>query len=289
MNIYNLFFRREQETKGEIPDTYSQELTVNFKKRFILYFKDEFSNHYTDRFEKIVHLLRKAFGVFSLNEFFSSKSYNNFEEISLCILESDDRISISTIELICRYSLYTIGKNFYQHTNFLLQYERIGYKFINEDDGFIVKIEDEQFFNECTVKSLGILASSRFNDALSHYINSYQKLSEGRYSDALVDIGRAIEALLKTRFTLLNIPFTDRDSLNKLLDIAQQHIVTQHHDFQHFKQIILDAGRARNTGGHGKAEGEAPLFDEVYVRFVINQAAANLLFLAETDMHNKKN
>lgn len=289
MNIYNLFHRREQETKGEIPQTYSQELTENFRKRFILHYQEAFYQPFPrigQNYREIVRHLRKAFGVFSLTELSLRNSGDDAEEISLCILASDDNIAISSIELICRYSLYTLGEDFYKKTNFLFQYERIGYKFINEGDGFIIKIEDEHFFNECTAKSLGILSSNKFNDALSHYIDSYQKLSEEKYSDALVDIGRAIESLLKTRFNQLGIPFNDRDTLNKLLDIAQGHLTGQNHDFQYFKQIVLDAGRARNSSGHGNAEGQTPQFDECYVRFVINQAAANLLFLAEVEMHD---
>jgi hypothetical protein len=82
-----------------------------------------------------------------------------------------------------------------------------------------------------------------------------------------------------------NIPFdAKKATLNKLLDTAQAHVNTVAHDFQYFKQIILDVGRVRNPSGHGHAQGQAPQLDEVYVRFVINQAAANLLFLAEVPM-----
>ena len=287
INIFNLFHRREQERKGEIPSTYSYNLSTPFKRKFVLAWVEIGGSRYEDSWtQEIASLLRKVFGVFSLDELSSSRSQNSFEEIQFFIINcKNDDFVISTIELICRYfcryGLYQLVND----VNTYFQYERIGYKFITEQDGFIVKIEDEIFYNETTAKTLGILSAKEYFDAQKYFIDSYKKLAASHYNDALVDIGRAMETVLKTRFTELGIPFDDKkDTLNKLLDIAQQHITSQNHNFQYFKQIILDAGRARNTGGHGNAQGQGPALDEVYVRFVINQAAANLLFLAEVPM-----
>lgn len=285
INIYNLFHRRQQEAKGQIPSTYSDKLSPTLRKKFILIWAELLSSHWREEHAgEIAGYLRKAFGVFSLDDFSSSKTRSAFDEIQFFILEcQDDSLVLSAIEVICRY-FYIIGSfEFLYEINKIFQYERIGYKFIREHDGFIIKIEDETFYNESTAKTLGILSAKKYYDAQNYYINSYKKLAASNYDDALVDIGRAMETVLKTRFAELNIPF-DKETLSKLLDIAQQHITSQNHNFQYFKQIILDAGRARNTGGHGNAQGQVPALDEVYVRFVINQAAANLLFLAEVPM-----
>lgn len=287
INILNLFHRRQQEAKGEIPSTYTYTLSITLKKRIIMAWAELSPPPLREMHaQDIAHYLRKAFGVFKLDDFSSSNTNNTFDEIQLFILRcKDDTLILSAIEVICRYFFQGRDDTFINDINNFFQYERIGYKFITEQDGFIVKIEDEIFYNETTAKTLGILSTKRYFDAQNYFIDSYKKLAASHYNDALVDIGRAMETVLKTRFTELNIPFdAQKDALNKLLDIAQRHIISQHHNFQYFKQIILDAGRARNTGGHGNAQGQAPTLDEVYVRFVINQAAANLLFLAEVPM-----
>ena len=169
--------------------------------------------------------------------------------------------------------------------NDYFRYDRIGYKFICEKEGFIVPIEDEVFFCECTEKSLSLLTINGFDEVQTFFIDAYKKLAASDYDDALVNIGRAIETLLKERFSKLGIPYDDKkDTLNKLLNIAKQHITTPY-SFEHFQQTILEIGRARNQmGAHGMTPGQTPVADELHVRFAINQAAANLLFLAEVPM-----
>jgi len=148
-----------------------------------------------------------------------------------------------------------------------------------------MRIEDETFFIECTEQSLGILSVKKYIDARRHYMESYEKLAKSDYDSALLEMAKAIESVLKTRFSERSISFdSKKDTLSRLLNIAQAHIVGSVHNFEYFKQVIMDAGRARNPSGHGHAEGQAPQLDEKYVRFVINQGAANLLFLAEVDM-----
>lgn len=287
INIFNLFHRREQEAKGKIPSIYSYSLSLTLKKRIIIIWAEPLIPPLRESHsQEIAGYLRKAFGVFSLDELSSSITCSAFDEIQFFILNcKDDSLVLSAIEVICRYFYRMHSLQFINDVNESFQYERIGYKFIMEQDGFIIKIEDENFHTESTAKTLSILSIKKYYDAQNYFIASYKKLAVSHYDDALVDIGRAIETLLKTRFKELGISFDDKkDTLNKLLDIAQQHITSQNHNFQYVKQIILDAGRARNTAGHGNAQGQAPALDEVYVRFVINQAAANLLFLAEAPM-----
>lgn len=175
------------------------------------------------------------------------------------------------------------------NTNEYFKFDRIGYKFITEGSGFIVFIEDEHFFNECTQKSLSLLAQKGYSNAQDFFIDAYKKLATSDYDDVLVDIGRAIETLLKERFSKLGIPYDDqKDSLKKLLNIAKQHIITPY-TFEPFQQTILEIGRVRNQmGAHGVTPGQTPVADELHVRFAINQAAANLLFLAEVPMSNKQ-
>lgn len=298
-SMFDLFHRRLEEKNGEIPDTYFYTLTDSFKKRFLMMFdylfqeKEQYQT-YNDN-EHIVKALRIAFGVFSLSELSGVHSYKYADEIKLFILKcSDDNKVISAIECICRYALMLSKKGYDRYsiiihnTNKYFKLDRIGYTFITEGDGFIVFIEDEHFYNECTQKSLSLLTQKGYSNAQNFFIDAYKKLAASDYDDAIVDVGRAIETLLKERFSKLGIPYDDKkDSLNKLLNIAKQHIITPY-SFEPFQQTLLEVGRARNQmGAHGVTPGQTPVADELHVRFAINQAAANLLFLAEVPMSNK--
>ena len=81
--------------------------------------------------------------------------------------------------------------------------------------------------------------------------------------------------------------YSPKDALGRLLDVILSRIDTSTvgYNAENMKQTILDAGRARNKiGGHGHPQGQSPKVDDVFTRFVINQAAASLLFLAEVDL-----
>lgn len=245
--------------------------------------------------EYIINNLRMAFGVLSLDRLSNKKSYNPYDELVFFVLHSgDDNKIVSVVEYLCRLfkKKYAIGylgdTDFISDINLYFRYDRIGYKFIREGDGFIVFIEDEHFSNECTQKSLSLLTQKGYGEAQNFFIDAYKKLAASDYDDALVEVCRAIETLLKERFSNLGIPYDDKkDSLNKLLNIAKQHITTPY-SFEPFQQTILEVGRARNQmGAHGVTPGISSVADELHVRFAINQAAANLLFLAEVPMSNK--
>ena len=84
-SLSNLFHRRKQEAKGEIPTTYSYELTLSFKKRFIILLQ-QYCSEYDVLFPQspdyiIVIDLRLAFGVLKLDELSNKKSNNYFEEL----------------------------------------------------------------------------------------------------------------------------------------------------------------------------------------------------------------
>ena len=280
ISTYNLFHKRQQNASA----TFKYFITHEFKVQFLMIINNMLSrNKYRNRdLIFILHNLRYAFGVFSLDSLSGEITPDPFQEIQQFILKTNDSRVISAIEYICSY--YINMRYLISCINNAFKYNKIGYKFVCEGDGFIAKIEDDTFYDEITSKSLGVLSSKKYIDAQNYFISSYKKLAATNYDDALVDICRAIETLLKTRFTEIGIPYQEKDTLKPLLDIAQKHILASH-NFHAFKELILDAGRARNAmGGHGVTPGQSPRPDEVYVRFVINQAAANLLFLAEVEM-----
>jgi hypothetical protein len=289
------FFRRQQEVRGDIPSTYSYDFPPKIRNQFLMLWKVLSFLHINDVYKQMCLELGVLFLCNQENSTLSDNHYiNPAEEVINYFLTTQDSEHALTI---VEFAAYYCNNNIYEHHNGVefieaingrFQHERIGYKLvINEQsrDVNLLRIEDELFFKECTTKSLGILSVHQYIDAQQHYINAYKKLAEKDYDNSLIEIGRAIESILKTRFTKLNITFDlKKDALNKLLDIAQNHMISNTHDFQYFKQVILDAGRARNTSGHGHAQGQTPQLDEIYVRFIINQAAANMLFLAEVGM-----
>lgn len=281
------YMRRQQEMRGEIPVTYFYKIDKKFINQFILIWR-------FFEFECAVPVCIRIYT--ELGIMYGQYRYEdrNGREIAVDDLTKifcrDTDSALTIIELVAYYMLqkYNRVMQFIYKINELFKFNRIGYVLIVDEsnrDVNIMRIEDETFFIECTEQSLGILSVKKYIDARRHYMESYEKLAKSDYDSALLEMAKAIESVLKTRFSERSISFdSKKDTLSRLLNIAQAHIVGSVHNFEYFKQVIMDAGRARNPSGHGHAEGQAPQLDEKYVRFVINQGAANLLFLAEVDM-----
>jgi len=282
------FSRRQQEVRGEIPTTFVYNIDEKFVNQFMIIWNDISFKCIDDVYRRIC----LEFGI---------RHQNKSEDLIIGLFYNEDTVAnvrkflnderneekkLSLIEFAAYYNIQA-NKNFIKCINELFKYNRIGYKLCiskNKKDVYIIQIEDETFFSECTEKALSILSGKKYTDAMKHYIEAYKKLAASDHNSALSELSMSIESLLKTRFSELNIPYAKRKGLAHLLDIAQANIVCSGHNFQNFKNLIQEIGNARNKCAHGQPQGQAPQLDEIFVRFVINQAAANLLFLAEVEM-----
>lgn len=282
-----LFHRRVQEKNKEIPSTFLYELPVKVRRQILLIWE---MKKYQE-IESVLSIIRMELGTQELYSSHEHKwAYNDMREYvqELCSFfvdpSTDDNVALSIVELIIGLNWQL--KELCNMINYRLQYERIGYKFVVFDngEGRLVRIEDEVFYDECTIQTLGIL--NEYPNARQHLLTAYDELKSCAYDDALNDLRRSVESLLKTRFNTVGIQYdTDRDGLGNLLDIVQRHVVCGEYKFHFFKELILQVGRVSNPQSHGQAEGQSVKVDAVFVRFLINQAAANLLFLAEVELN----
>lgn len=282
------FFRRQQEIRGEVPSTFVYELSQKVRVQILMLWRDILHFNEASEILKKIHL---ELGTIQLCNYqrvsrheLNSEFLNNIAELCSYFEEvKDHEMAFTILELICYAHRY--HDLFIDSVNSRLRIEAVGYRFVGRDVGQLRRVEDEMFYDECVERCLSVLGASSYRDVLSHYMNSYKELKDGHYDDALVDLRQAVESLLKTRFDILNISYdAKKDTYSKLLQIAQDHIDSGPYKFHHFKEMIQSVGSASNAGGHGQTQGQAFNVDEIYVRFMINQAAANLLFLAEVPM-----
>lgn len=284
---YIPFFRRQQAARGELPTTFSYELTEKIRKQItLLWSKTELPSHVN---KDIVTYLREELGEFTLpfaklqmrDRFKKYNYYNELIDYFNNIQDSD--YALTVIELMCREAVKNGQSRFVKLLNERLQIEAIGYKADIIDRGArLRRVEDQEFSTNVIEPCLSVL--STYPNAQKHYLEAYEELKKKKYDDAMTDLGQAMESLLKTRFKQERIEFNERDALGKLLNTAQKHAECGDFSFHRFKELILNVGQGRNTNSHGHAEGDKPEIDSVYTRFMINQAAANLLFLAEVKL-----
>ncbi|MEZ6854376.1 DUF7014 domain-containing protein [Halodesulfovibrio aestuarii] len=285
---YIPFFRRQQAARGELPTTFKYDLPEKVRKQIWMLWNQ---SGLAPLSHNIVQFLYLELGTTPLPN--CPQVTNYFTGITpedelygyLSNVKNID-YALTVIELMSMHAAQQGYTFFIDNVNERLQIEAIGYKIdVVETSALLRSLEDEQFSAYVTEPCLSIL--SKFPTARQHYLEAYEELKKKKYDDAMTDLAQAMESLLKTRFTQEQIAFSKRDTLGKLLDTAQKHAVCGDFSFHRFKELILNVGQGRNNNSHGHAEGNKPEIDAVYTRFMINQAAANLLFLAEVELCHK--
>lgn len=283
------YFKR-QEAVAATGLVYSRELSPVFKSQFVMLWREEVYN----KADEVLLPVRFFLGLpvltqrtifdqgLGINRYFSCRD-SAVELVNYFLSEIDNDVALTIIEYVCIANVN--AKTFIGNVNYIFKLNGIGFCFEkNKNSGFIRYVEDDRFSEECTQKCFSVLGVPEYSDVLMHYINAFEEVKNRKYDDALIDLRQAIESLLKTRFRENSIDYDKRDTYAKLLTIAQNHVESGVYDFQKIKDMIQSVGSASNAGGHGQPQGQALNVDEIYVRFMINQAAANLLFLAEVPL-----
>ncbi|MGD9637741.1 MAG: AbiJ-NTD4 domain-containing protein [Alphaproteobacteria bacterium] len=289
------FFERRREERGELPTTFTyDELPRKVRNQVIMLWQEAGING----LEEIIKYIRKHIGESVLHEDYKNvKMHYYLGELEQFFLETSNvDYALTVVEEIgkainneANKHVYDTQagrkkskcKNLFSQLNFFLKREGIGWQHNGE---MLVKIEDEVFYEEATQKTLGVLRN--FNSAYTDYLNAYKNLKEGDFENAITNACKAMESVIKTRFNQNNITYNETDNLSKLLPLIKDNLNIPPFMEDYLNQItgiIQGLGTARNkSGAHGKTEGiNKP--DEVFTKFVINQAACNILFLAEVE------
>ena len=284
--MQKFYFERQQEARGEIPTTFTYDLfPQELKTQMILIWERQRGIDF--QLEKIVPDLRLALStkyLFDLESLDYEWDYSL--EITTFFLQSKNIDHILTIveifgSLIEPYLL--------KEMNYRLQRAGVGYKHTGKE---LLRVEDDIFFNEVTLLCLSILSQNGFETARRHYINAYDELKQQKYDDALTDCRQSLESIIKTRLKNENIPYSETENLNKILPIVKSHIIApmflEEYLNNLFKLFEGQATWANKEGAHGKADGSTDQVDDTFVRYVINQTAANILFFAEAKFSKEK-
>jgi hypothetical protein len=284
-----LFFERMKEQRGEYPTTFQYEEMSDALRTQIWLVWERFSCHY-DWSNTIVDFLRERIGKLNLIDKWTNSQK---EELKLFFLHvASPEIALSAVELMCMPIQVTSEKELINDFNRYMREAGLGYQF-NTDQKIIIRIEDETFYEEVTNSTLSILSQNKYSQAKKYYHEAYEELKKGKFDKAIVDCCKALESILKVR--LIECGNAEEDikakPLANLLKAMKEHIIlpTYMNDYQNnFCSLIQAVGTVRNKdGGHGSTDGQDPAVDERFVRYIINQTASNILFIAEADFVNK--
>lgn len=279
-----LFFERAQESRGELPTTFVYDsVTAKVRNQVILITRGFLHNNS----QRIVDKIKKKTGIFTLAEVTPniSNTFNHpySEELARFFLEEKNiDLVLTVIEEIC----HILPDAILEEIDCALRRAGIGWKYSIEAKE-LMRIEDETFYNEVTKNCLSVLSKKGYEKTMEHFLHAYEELKIKNYADALTSCRRALESIIKTRLKQNNLLENEHSNLSFLLPIFNKNISRFSFLEDYFNNLCkLTEGvatSANKEGGHGKFEGSIDNKDEVFVRFIINQTASNVLFLAEVE------
>lgn len=285
-----LFFERMREKRGEVPTTFSYDYLPEVVRTQIRLIVEE-GRLEEGQFEAMASLLREAVGKRRLangsvtDGYGAQRHYCGLEVLNFFSAETDVEVALSALELIgAGLSNRYRGEQFIDRINGRLRQAGIGWMIVDRQ---LVQIEDETFFDNVTAPCLSILGGAGYDSAYKHFQDAYTELKNRAYDDALADCGQAIESLAKTRLAAVGLDDLTDMNWKQLKPLLKQHLVIPPYMENYQNNLFEMMGglmTARNKDGpHGKEEGAGNELDHCFVRFFINQTAANILFLAEAE------
>jgi len=293
-----LFFQRQKKLRGEYPTTFQYDkMPQTLMTQIWLVWReyDDVARASSD----LVKLLRQEIGTFRLSdvEYHQDTLDCQFKELAgLFFNDSGIDMKLTVLELI-----FLILNNHFKDDKVKLinRYMResgFGYTF-NLEENQLIRIEDETFYEEITVPTLSILGQRKYQEAGKSYHSAYDELKKGKLDKAIVDCSKALESILKVRLKENGISYENPKgnkelTLAPLLNTMKDYIVVPPYmtsSLSNLKEVMMAVGTVRNNdGAHGSMDGIDPAIDERFVRYMINQTAANILFIAEADFDPKK-
>ncbi|MBM7408425.1 DUF7014 domain-containing protein [Methanococcus maripaludis] len=287
--LKDLYFRRKQEERNEIPDYFSEKLNESVKNKIIMRIMD-FSD--TDLMKRFGRSIERQLG---LNLFTGPWDY----EIEGFLKKCSDDLFCTALEifliLMIPHNAHNID-NFIEIINKTFLIDKIGFEIIKSeglDVPFIfVPFNSQYLHNETVKKPRELLWNSKFNEELSDFDKALDKYRNGDYEQTCFYAGKSFEGTIKKICKLKNIPYDENNNNIPRLIISLKENGLIHQKLKGEFECIykaLDKGpnNIRNIVAHSNDNKIPKNMEKTYAEFCLSSAGNHIVFLIEAYELNK--
>jgi hypothetical protein len=219
MSIFDIFSKRQQKLRGELPDVYTYErIPQPLRVQIVHILRDTIGNErqYQDEYlgtrrayQFIAETLCREYGVFTLVETkgygtrdFSSEIFNfllqeqnpekvlDATELAFRVVDSFTRER----DHLRRNDASELADDAIQELNGRFREHGVGYEY---SDGEIIRIDSELLHAEVVKPALGLLRAPEYAGAQAEFLSAHEHYRHGRTKEALVDCLKALESAMK--------------------------------------------------------------------------------------------
>lgn len=304
MAIIDIFSKRQQRERGELPDVYSYEyLPENLRVQIVHIFRDgliryESSGWPSWELLKETHaILCREYGVFTLTEKEEIRGPRVPEDVfEFILVEHDEERVLDAAELILRGVDRIIRDDLEAYTptlspdeviedfNKRFQEAGIGYQY---ESGQIIRVDSQVIHQSAVQPALYLLKDPRFRGADEEFRRAYEHYRHRRFAEALNDALKSLESTLKAICDKRAWAYRPGDTAKKLLEIAFSNELFPSFLQTHYATLRqnLESGvpTVRNKrGGHG--QGSQPVeVPQHLAAYQLHMTASAVVFLLECD------
>lgn len=309
MRIIDLFSKRQQRVRGEVPDILVYDkLPQELRVQIVHILRDFLGNEEEayDRqkmvggaFKFIVDTLCREYGFFHLP---SERQQDDREYVSelfnFILTEQNVERVLDAVEMACKVIDTHTRKWEYRHRrdaneeadaalaeiNARFQHQAFGFRY---ETGNIIRIDSEVVHAEVIKPALALLHDPKYEGAEAEFHLAYEHYRHGRSKEALTECLKSLESTVKAIAKTRKWTHDPNATAKPLIDLMFEKQLVPQLWSQHFSGLrgMLESGvpTARNRlGGHGQGP-EIVLVPPHYVAFAIHQTAAAIVFLATAE------
>ena len=288
--LKDLYHRIIKESRGELPDYYTQEIDATVRSKIILHYHnglDDVSNE-----DWRLHCQRELDTMLiyesRLTEYLLKCSTEEFlSALQILLLIHLDR---------ARYNVQIDGrlKKFIEIINKLFQIEKVGYQISIAPNSYqtdvpilIVPFESKYLYEETIQKTRILLYNLKFDGALDEFDKALDDLRFEKYEDCIHKAGKAYESLLKAILAKKRIPYNKEDKIFDLVSKVRDTLKLKDPSLNTlFERLwpVLEQGPnvIRNFEGIGHGQGtDIKSYEKSYANFVLHLSGTYIVFLLE--------
>jgi hypothetical protein len=313
MAIFETFWQRQKQKRGEVPDVYVYtELPDPVRVQIVTIMHevvgghDLYQSHYDHwaknvrkAYEIVVTILRREFGVFQLPHRSNRYELNYLAELTEFILgEEDVEQVLSAVELLCRIierqasgtdyrghsNAKTVAEEAVAEINARMRRAGVGYEYVG---GEMVRIDSEYVHAEAVRPALLLLQDKMYAGADEEFRSAFDHFRKGKTKECLTDALKALESTMKIICNKRKWQINQSDTAKKLIDVCLTNGLIPSYWQNHFGSLrsMLESSipTARNkTSGHGQGATVQEVPDYL-ASYVLHMTASTILFLINAE------
>lgn len=311
MKVFDLFSKRQEQLRGEVPDVYTYDhIPSQLRVQIIHIWLDALgrSSVYLSTADEAYRFINDAlcreYGLFQLSEPPPVMRHVYTEEIIANFFlqcQSNERV-LDVIELVFQVINFEGNDPGYRHRagasltaedaikelNLRFREHGIGYRFeISDDRGQLVRIDNEILHAEVVIPALQLLRENIYRGANEEFLKAHEHYRHGRYKECINECLKAFESSMKAICTKRKWTYDSNDTASKLIKTCLENgLVPSYLQSQYSSlSLVLTSGvpTLRNklsSHGQGIQETKVP---EHFASYVLHLTATNILFLIQSE------